>query len=111
MFSVDNQYLVSFSLEGTTVLKDFIEEEDLLKFTIIEEAGNVLPSFELIFKLRKSSIISYLNEGNVVKFQFGVDKRKMSDCPLADRVRPLRVSDRAARAHNGHSRPEGRAKP
>lgn len=82
MIRVKGQYVVSFAITGGIEKKDFIAEEDLLKFTMIEEAGNALPSFELMFKTRDSKILTYFNEGNLIKYQFGVDEEKMNDCPL-----------------------------
>lgn len=82
MIKVQGQYLVSFAITGGIEKKDFIAEEDLLKFTLIEEAGNSLPSFELVFKTRDSKILKYFNEGNLIKYQFGVDEDKLNDCPL-----------------------------
>lgn len=68
MIGVDGQYIAWFNIAEK---KDFIEEDSLLSFTIIEEAGNVLPTFELMFTQDDSKIIKYINEGNILGFTFG----------------------------------------
>jgi len=76
-------------VEGQYVLKikagkydDFLAESDLEEFTIIEEAGNVLPTFDLLCRVRFSDIINYLNEGNVLEVAFGQDRTDMINVRL-----------------------------
>lgn len=68
MIGVVSQYLIKFKLDNNV---DFISEEELLNFELLEEAGNVLPSFKLEFKLRDENIIKYLNESNVLEIALG----------------------------------------
>ncbi len=74
MIGVEGQYLLSFSIGG---LSDFLEEEDVIDFFLIEDAGNVLPTFELKFTARLPLVISKFNEGNVLSISFGVTKDAM----------------------------------
>ena len=83
MILVEDQYVFKFSITRSdgVVFKDFIKEPDLKAFTLIEEAGNTLPTFELAFKTEDASIIPYLNEGNVLDITFG---RSLKDENLVD---------------------------
>jgi hypothetical protein len=51
-------------------------------FKIIEESGNVLPSFELVFKVKDEKILSYLNEGTDFKVTYGRDTDSTTDSML-----------------------------
>ena len=86
---VDGQYYLSFSLDG--VVDDFILESDLVSFQCLEEAGNYLPTFRLVFYLRNSKISSYLTERNLIKLSMGFDLNNTFDSKLMivrrDRVR------------------------
>lgn len=57
--------------------KDFLSFEQLLTFTIIEEAGNVLPTFRLEMKLIEEEIIKRFNEGCVLTMSYGRDDQHM----------------------------------
>ena len=70
MLGVKGQYKFQFSIGD---LKDFIAESNFVSFKLEEKAGNLLPIFELSFKFTDDSIISRLNEGNVLKVTFGRD--------------------------------------
>ena len=61
---------------------DFIQENDLENFTIIEEAGNLLPTFRLSFATVHERVIPLLNEENMLKMQFGKDRQSLLDVPL-----------------------------
>lgn len=61
MIGVNDQFIVKFSIGN---LVDFISEDELVRFTYVEEAGNQLPTFELIFKIQDEEIASLLNENN-----------------------------------------------
>lgn len=76
---VDKQYIMEFSLGRE---KDFILEGDLILFKIIEEAGNVLPSFEIVFKTQNEKILSYLNEGTDLRVTYGRDVNSTVDSTL-----------------------------
>lgn len=68
---IEGQYIFIFDLGGNT---EFIRtEDDLHSFIMVEEAGNVLPTFHFLFQIRKQDeqIIEKCNEGNILKVQFG----------------------------------------
>jgi len=68
MIGVEGQYLLKVSLGD---LDDFLKEEDLISFTLIEEVGNVLPQFELMFTTADADILSYISEGNKLQISLG----------------------------------------
>lgn len=74
MIGINGQYLVMFKVNN---MKDFIREDQLVSFKFIEEAGNVLPIFELIFETSDDSIIQYLNSGNTLEVSMGISKTSM----------------------------------
>ena len=90
MIGVDNQYLFRFSIPLGTVevpdnrFVDFMAEEDLELFHIHEEAGNILPTFSVIFFVSKDNkeLLKYLNEGNSLEVSFGRTAESMIDCNL-----------------------------
>lgn len=65
---VDGQFHLSFALGSE---KDFIALEDLKEFTEISEAGNVMPTFELVFSTTNEKIFGLLHEGNTIQMTFG----------------------------------------
>lgn len=63
---------VSGSFDITFKLAEFsIAEEDLLNFTLVEEAGNILPTFKISFTISSEKIFRVLNEGNDIEISFG----------------------------------------
>jgi hypothetical protein len=79
MIGARGGYLAAFNIGSR---KDFIREDELIKFKMIEEAGNVLPSFELIFDVRDSSIIPLLAEGNTIYSMLGKDENSITNIRL-----------------------------
>lgn len=77
---VEGQYIFSASIDR---YNDFIEEDDLIEFTIIEEVGNVLPTFSMAFVSSNEDILRLLNEGNIIKIQFGKDRNDIEDIKLS----------------------------
>lgn len=77
--STSGNYFFQFDIAG---IKDFIDESELIGFTLIEEAGNVLPTFELAFRTTNDDILSYLHEGNDFKVTFGKDRNSSIDTSL-----------------------------
>jgi hypothetical protein len=65
---IENQYIFNFDFDGQN---DFIPEDDLKEFLLIEEVGNILPTFELTFVTRDASIIPKLNPRNPINVSFG----------------------------------------
>jgi len=87
MIGIEGQYVVRFSL-GDTV--DFVSPENLLEFTLIEEAGNVLPSFEFIFSLEDTTDLLYkLHEGNTLSVSMGADTQGMTTVELVPLSRTI----------------------
>ena len=76
MIGLKGQYLFAFSIAGKN---DFIQEADLQLFKVVEDAGNILPSFEFVFTLEDTSILRYLNEGNPLEMAMGEDDIAMTN--------------------------------
>ena len=55
MLGVQDQFVYMFSIGGA---KDFIGVHDLQLFTLIEEVGNVLPTFEISFLTHRESVVN-----------------------------------------------------
>lgn len=51
--------------------KDFIPEADFDSAMIIEEAGNLLPTCEVVFRLRDMSVLKSINQGNTMLVGIG----------------------------------------
>jgi hypothetical protein len=79
MIGVDGQYLLRFTIGDQD---DFVEEEDLILFKIIEESSNTLPTFEASFAIHDDELLPYLNEGNELKVSIGADKNDLADVTL-----------------------------
>jgi hypothetical protein len=79
VIGIEGQYLFKFSLDGQD---DFILQQDFLNFTLIEEAGNILPTYSLEFLTDDESIISVLNEGNNITVSFGITQDDLTDTDL-----------------------------
>ena len=77
---VEGSYLFQFSLDGK---RDFIEESELVSFQLVEEAGNVLPTFALAFKTRDAGIYRSLNENKTFEVAFGRDTSGLTAASLA----------------------------
>ncbi|MFA5071266.1 MAG: hypothetical protein WC511_02735 [Candidatus Pacearchaeota archaeon] len=91
MIGVEGQYRASFSVAG---FKDFLTEEQLHIFKIVEETGNILPTFELIFEIDEEKIIKYLNEGNVLTVTMGKTLNELEDSVLIPmKVQPTKVGE------------------
>ena len=80
MISVVNQYILGFDLGGNT---DFIKKSELNEFTLIEAAGNILPTFELEFNTDDEKILPKLNELSELKVILGADRDSAFDIPLS----------------------------
>ena len=57
---------------------DFLSKQDFVSFVLVEEAGNILPTFDLQFYVYKNlaevaHIFSYLNQGNTLEVSLGRD--------------------------------------
>lgn len=74
MIGVEGQYLFRFSLGNR---EDFIEESNLLEFTIVEEAGGGLPTFQIAFTTSDEDVLMLLNERNVLEVSMGKNEEGM----------------------------------
>lgn len=74
MIEYSNQFKMLFSIGP---FNDFILEENLVQLKIIEQAGNVMPMFEMTFKCSSSKMLKYLNETNPLRVQLGVKEIKI----------------------------------
>ncbi|QJT71156.1 hypothetical protein GR11A_00119 [Vibrio phage vB_VcorM_GR11A] len=79
MIGVEDQWLLSFSLADRN---DFINQQQLISFMLIEEAGGALPTFELTFQTEDISIMALLNEGNVLTASLGKNANDLTDTRL-----------------------------
>jgi len=68
MISIGEGIILKFKFEDN---EDFLDAGDLITFMVVEDAGNILPTFKLIFKTRDIKVISYLNEGATIQASFG----------------------------------------
>lgn len=68
---IKGQYIFMFSLPGK---EDFLDIDELEEFTLIEEAGNVLPTFELSFFTGDEDLLKLMNEGNDLTVSMGLDR-------------------------------------
>lgn len=74
MIGVEGQYLASFSIGD---VKDFLVEEQLLCFKIIEDTGNVVPIFQLYISIWDEKILKHINEGKDLNISMGKDSNSM----------------------------------
>ena len=80
MIGVSGQYVLNFSLADQT---DFIQEADLIAFTLIEDAGNSLPTYSLSFETTNEDILHYMNERNTLFVSYGRDNNSLITTKLA----------------------------
>lgn len=79
MIGIQGQYLFDVKIGS---LSGFLTEADLVVFKLIEEAGNKLPLFEMIFQVNDPAIYRLMNQGNLLKVSFGVNQLNMYDLQL-----------------------------
>lgn len=77
---VKGQFFLRFKVGSND---DFLSKDDLIAFTVFENSGNQLPTFEWIFKSRDESVLKSLNEGNIVQAQYGKDRDNLLDVELS----------------------------
>lgn len=74
MIELGQHYRFVFSIGG---FYDFISYGQLVSFLMIEEVGNVLPTFQLEVDLIEEDVIRVMNEGNVLQVAYGRDMDSM----------------------------------
>lgn len=89
MISINDQLIFVFNIGE---YDDFLAFEQLVTFSIIEEAGNVLPSFLLEMELIEEEVIKAFNEGNPLFVEYGRDLEHLKMC----RLRILRMDTNPA---------------
>ena len=72
---IDGQFEFQFSIGSHS---DFVTNENISLFKIVEEVGNILPTFELAFYSGKEDLCNSVNEGTKIKVMFSdsVSKKK-----------------------------------
>lgn len=76
MIGVEGQYRASFSIGE---IEDFLKEEQLICFKLIEDTSNVLPIFQLDIYIFDERILKYVNEGKNLIVKIGQSVDKMSE--------------------------------
>lgn len=79
MIGISGQYLISVSVGD---IEDFLDENGLIEFTVISEAGNSLPTYILNFITDNEAVLSKLNEGQIIKAKLGKDLDSLKDIVL-----------------------------
>lgn len=80
MIGITGKYLCKFKLAN---IDNFIREDQLIMFKLIEETGNVLPLFELVFSLSNNfELEKFLNNGNYLDVTFGKDLNNLESIRL-----------------------------
>lgn len=75
MIAIHKQYVFSINVGG---VQDFFGVHDLISAYVIEEVGNQLPTFEVIFKLRNKDLFDKMNQGSSCKIGIGIEDVKFS---------------------------------
>lgn len=57
MFGIKDKYIAEFNIDNKP---DFIKQDDLLDFTIIQQGGNIPPVFSMMFQTEDDEIPSIL---------------------------------------------------
>lgn len=79
MIGVEGQYRASFSIGE---MKDFLKEEQLICFKLIEDTSNVLPIFQLDIYVFDEQVLKYVNEGKDLIIKIGKSVDKMTEAPF-----------------------------
>lgn len=81
MIGVSGSWLAKFSVGD---FDDFINDAgDLIEFTVIEEAGNVLPTCAITFLSVQDGLLPLLNEGQTIKVQIGKELSDLKDIEIS----------------------------
>lgn len=78
MIGIKGKYVAHITIDG----KEFLTQDSLESLKIIEEAGNVLPSFEISFTTSDSLIRRKLNEGSPITVAIGKSENKLFNIRL-----------------------------
>ena len=75
MIRIKNQICCVFSIGD---VEDFIDIDNLISYELHLSAGNLRPLFKMSFILRDMKVLKYLNAGNILYVNFGVDEPSVS---------------------------------
>lgn len=81
IFGKEGQFVCSISIDG--IDEEFMGHDDLDLLKIVEEAGNVLPTFALSFETYLEDVMSKMNDGAIIKVSMGLDIEHMEDYELS----------------------------
>ena len=76
MIGVEGQYRASFSIGE---IEDFLKEEQLICFKLIEDTSNVIPIFQLDIYIFDERILKYVNDVKNLIVKIGQSVDKMSE--------------------------------
>ena len=79
MIGVEGQYVIAFNIGS---FQDAIDQNNLASFKLIEEAGNVLPMFEVLFATTNTDLVELLSEGNPISVSIGRTTETMKEASL-----------------------------
>lgn len=79
MIGTEGQYFFQFNLNNQ---EDFLQDTELEYFKVVEEAGNVIPTFEMVFSFIGDDLLASLNEGNEFEVMFGKIKEDLTTTAL-----------------------------
>ena len=77
MIELKNQLTLQFCLgpvSNYSLFTDFSSVDDFLFMTIQENAGGLRPILNLTFKLKNEKLIPYLNSGNIIIFNYVINR-------------------------------------
>jgi len=80
MIGINGQFVFGVTLGS---FHDFLSLGDLMEFTIIEDAGSVLPTYLLTFKIFDDVLLSVINDGNQLQVSFGQSKDTVTNVTLS----------------------------
>ena len=73
MIGINKQFVLSVTVGGES---DFFGVNDLISAMTVEEVGNQLPTFELVFVLRNKALFDFMNQGSSCKIGIGIEGTK-----------------------------------
>jgi len=79
MIGVAEQFVARLDIKNQ---KDFLTEEDLVSITLIEDAGNTVPTFDVNFRVHDNEILSLFNEKEILKLWHGKKPEDMVQIPI-----------------------------
>ena len=76
MIGIEGSYLLRANIDG---FDDFLNESNLVSFIVLEEAGNLLPTCQMVFGCDIEKLLAKFHEGVVFKVSMGKSKDNMND--------------------------------